>query len=137
MIQEIDTLKDVKLRRLSKLQRWILEHTYYKTVLAYTAGIVLLETYDYTRVNYSPDKRNILKPRYEQRYRRDLTWNYLFRNEILFNYFNRKMPRVRKRGIRLPQRFKGKGNKEQVILTNSLANMKQKGLMVGILIGKA
>ena len=55
--------------------------------------------------------------------------DYLFRNEILFNYFNRKMPKVRKRGIRIPHRFKGRGNKEQVILTHSVYNLRDKGLI--------
>jgi hypothetical protein len=55
-------------------------------------------------------------------------WRYLYRSEILLNFFNCETDSGKYPYSRL-HHFKGNNNKEQVTLTRSLNNLKEKGLI--------
>jgi hypothetical protein len=111
----------MKAGRLSKLQKWILIMAYKKTILHENSELTLLEHWDFR--SYSTDKSQ-----QEIHDKESLYWKYLFRSEILLDYFKRETDKG-KAGLGSFHRFKGKGNKEQVTLTNSLYNLRDKNLI--------
>lgn len=108
--------------RLSKLQKWILLRCYEKTINEDRSNLTLLQSWNY---KYS------IKP--EEHKDHEIYWKYLFRAEILLDYFKCEPDKYKFCSNR-HQHFKGKNNKEQVILTNSLSNLEKKGL-INILVG--
>ena len=103
--------------RLSKLQKWILVQTYKKTVLFDRSNLKLLSHWN---ANFRIKKIDNDKT--------DLYWKYLFRAEVLLNYFN-CITDNEKYGFQRFHHFKGRNNKEQVTLTRSLSNLHDKGLI--------
>lgn len=94
---------------------------YKKTILNDNSDLTLLEHWDF--LSYSIGKRLEELTNKESFY-----WKYLFRSEILLDYFKRETDKG-KAGLGSFHRFKGKGNKEQVTLTNSLHNLYDKNLI--------
>ena len=94
---------------------------YKKTILHDNSELTLLESWDFRCYN-------IGKKQQELHDKESLYWEYLFRSEILLDYFKRETDKG-KAGLGSFHRFKGKGNKEQVTLTNSLHNLFDKNLI--------
>lgn len=101
--------------RLSKLQKWILKQTFKKTILLENEDLEVLK--EFTSYRY---KEGINKDEWY--------WRYLFRAEILLNYFNCATDNYKSTFSRL-HHFKGDNNKEQATLSRSLKNMYDKGLI--------
>jgi hypothetical protein len=78
-------------------------------------------------MDYSESYRTELKKGIEDK--QHMYWKYLFRSEILLDYFKRETDKGKASGLQSLHRFKGKGNNEQVILTNSLSNLYDKELI--------
>lgn len=117
----MDKIVTMKTERLSRLQKWILIMAYRKTILLDNSGLTLLERWDY-------HSKSIYNQKQEFDEKQGLYWEYLFRSEVLLDYFQRETDKG-KSGLGSLHRFKGKGNKEQVTLTNSLYNLKAKNLI--------
>ncbi len=107
-------LTEMAKERLSKLQKWILTQTYKKTIYHNNSGLDLLGAYA------------IQDKKLEDK--NDLYWRYLFRTEILLSYFKCETDYY-KIACSKQHCFKGKNNKEQVLLTRSLQNLQDKGLI--------
>ena len=94
--------------RLSKLQKWILEQAYRKTVLQDNTGLTFLDGLKDNGTLY---------------------WRYLFRQEVLLDYFNCKTNTARRPGLNSIHLFEGNNSKAQVILTRSINNLEEKNLI--------
>jgi hypothetical protein len=99
--------------RLSKLQKWILIKCFKKTLLNDNSDLTILQAWSYRNSNWKDDKHY---------------WKYLYRSEILLDFFKCEPDRYKFAGQR-NQHFKGTNNKAQVTLTNSLSNLESKGLI--------
>ncbi len=94
---------------------------YKKTILHDNSDLTLLENWDFRCYNIGKRQQELCD-------KESIYWNYLFRSEILLDYFKRETD-MGKAGLGSFHRFKGKGNKEQVTLTNSLNNLYDKNLI--------
>ena len=124
--------------RLSKLQRWVLMHTYFKTVKGKLPS------------KWREPQAAKFPSAHEKKYKKEFS-QALFKDEILCNYFNLAFSEQMERDplrFRFPwmSRFSSIGedeknyNKAQVTLFRSLANMEKKGLIkryFGITLTKA
>ena len=99
--------------RLSKLQKWILIQAYKKTICYDNSNLELPQYYQYHN-DHLKDKNNEY-------------WQYLFRAEVLLNYF--KLETGHDHFSIKQHPFKGNNNKEHVVLTRSLQNLYNKGLI--------
>jgi len=97
--------------RLSKLQKWILINCYRKTIEKDNTKLTLLRGYSYRNSELD-----------------SLYWTYLFRTEILLDYFKCK-PDNEKWTNQKNQHFIGRNNSAQVSTTNTLKNLEKKGLV--------
>ena len=103
--------------RISKLQKWILKQAYKKTIL-----------YDRSELELLSDWNMNFKIKEIDNDKTVLYWKYLFRAEVLLNYFNCETDKDKYTSTRF-HHFKGDNNKAQVTLTRSLHNLSDKGLI--------
>ena len=112
--------------RISKLQKWILTKAYKKIILHDNSGLVILQEWNkpFYCMNWSRDD-DIVRDTHKDD---PSYWQYLYRPEILLNFFNCETDNKKYPLSRL-HHFKGNNNKSQVTLTRSLNNLKEKGLI--------
>ena len=97
--------------RFSKLQKWILEQCYTKTILFDNSHLDILQNWESKSDELAiSDKTN-------------LYWQYLFRSEILLTYFKCKTD-YDKYPFQRFHHFQERNNKQQVTLTRSLQNLR-------------
>ena len=104
--------------RLSKLQKWILVKCYQKTIKRDNSGFTILKS---QRDCYGDVGKN--------EHTQNLYWGYLFRDEILADYY--KYPEDEKVwSVWAKQHaFKGETAKGRIALARSLDNLETKGLI--------
>lgn len=97
-------------QRLSRLQKWILTQCYQKTILKDVSEFKILDAYKF-------QKRN-------KHY-----FSYLFRAEILLNYWNCESNND-KFTLQRYHHFRGNSNKAQVSTTRSINTLEKNGLII-------
>ena len=101
--------------RISQLQKWILRQAFKKTILLDNTDLEVIQNWKGWRYEEDIPKDNWY-------------WRYLFRDDILLNYFNCKTDTNKSPYQRL-HHFKGDSNKAQATLSRSLKNMYDKELI--------
>lgn len=104
--------------RLSKLQKWILVKCYQKTIKRDNSGFTILKS-----------QRDCYGDVGKGEHTQNLYWGYLFRDEILTDYY--KYPEDEKVwGVWAKQHaFKGDTAKGRIAIARSLDNLEAKGLI--------
>lgn len=104
--------------RISKLQKWILQECFKKTILLDNENLEIIQ--NFRSYHYTEGNNEVKKDSWY--------WKYLFRDDILLNYFNCETNNNKTPFQRL-HHFKGNNNKAQATLTRSLHNMRDKELI--------